>query len=77
MSSTTSRRGFLQAGFCGGIGLTLADFFRMRQAQADQKFYESKEGTAKNVIYIYLPEVVHIRRHGTQSPSPQLSIAAP
>lgn len=55
MSSTTSRRGFLQAGFCGGIGLTLADFFRMRQAQADQKFYESKEGTAKNVIYIYLP----------------------
>lgn len=55
MSSSTSRRGFLRAGFCGGIGLTLADFFRVRQAQADQKFYESKEGTAKNVIYIYLP----------------------
>ena len=53
--STTSRRGFLRAGFCGGIGLSLADFFRMQQARADQKFYESKEGTAKNVIYIYLP----------------------
>ncbi len=55
MSMTTSRRGFLQAGFCGGVGLTLADFFRAQQAQADQKFYESKEGTAKNVVYIYLP----------------------
>jgi len=55
MSNSTSRRSFLRAGFCGGIGLTLADFFRLRQAQADQKFYESKEGTAKNVIYIYLP----------------------
>ncbi len=51
----TTRRGFIQAGFCGGIGLTLANYFGMRQAQADQKFYESKEGTAKNVIYIYLP----------------------
>ena len=55
MSMTTSRRGFLQAGFCGGVGLTLADFFRTQQAQADQKFFESKEGTAKNVVYIYLP----------------------
>lgn len=50
-----SRRGFLKAGLCGGIGLTLADFFRIRQAQADQKNYQSKEGTAKNVIFIYLP----------------------
>ena len=55
MSMTSSRRGFLQAGFCGGVGLSLANFFRVQQAQADQKFYESKEGTAKNVVYIYLP----------------------
>jgi len=51
----SSRRGFIKAGLCGGIGLTLADFFRLRQAQADQKNYESKEGTAKNVIFIFLP----------------------
>ncbi len=48
------RRGFLQVGSLGGLGLTLADMLRM-EAQADQKFYESIEGTAKSVIYIFLP----------------------
>ena len=41
-------------GFLGGLGLTLGDYLRI-QAQADQKFYESKEGPAKSVIYIFLP----------------------
>jgi hypothetical protein len=36
-------------------GLTLADFFRAREAQADQKNYESKEGKAKSVIFIFMP----------------------
>tara|TARA_A100001037_G_scaffold66158_1_gene58407 strand:+ start:429 stop:1748 length:1320 start_codon:yes stop_codon:yes gene_type:complete len=49
------RRSFLNVGFLGGLGLTLSDYFRMEQAQADQKFYESKEGPAKSVIFIYLP----------------------
>src|SRR5262245_51612825 len=48
------RRDFLQIGVIGGLGLTLGDFFR-RQARADIKFYESKEGSAKSVIYIFLP----------------------
>lgn len=48
------RRDFLQVGVIGGLGLTLGDFFR-RQAAADIKFYESKEGSAKSVIYIFLP----------------------
>jgi len=55
MPLKTTRRDFLHVGFAGGIGLTLTDFFRIKQAQADQKFYESKEGTAKNVIFIYFP----------------------
>ena len=55
MPMTPSRRDFLHVGFLGGLGLTLPQFLRMRQAQADQKFYESKEGTAKGVIFIYLP----------------------
>ncbi len=55
MPKTPSRRDFLHVGFLGGLGLTLPQFLRMRQAQADQKFYESKEGTAKGVIFIYLP----------------------
>ncbi len=50
-----SRRNLLTVGAVGGLGLTLTDFFRMRSARADQKFYESKEGTAKSVIYIFLP----------------------
>ena len=41
------RRNFLNAGILGGFGLSLA--------RADQKFYESKEGPAKSVIFIYLP----------------------
>lgn len=50
-----SRRSFMHVGFLGGLGLSLADYLRIQEAQGDQKFYESKEGTAKSVIYIYLP----------------------
>jgi len=42
-------------GFAAGIGLSLTDFFRIQQAQAAQKHYESKEGTAKSVIFIFMP----------------------
>jgi hypothetical protein len=55
MHNGTNRRGFLQAGFAGGVGLSLANYFQMQKAQADLKDYASFEGTAKNVIYIYLP----------------------
>ena len=50
-----NRRNFLTVGAIGGLGLSLPTFFRLQQAQAEQKFYESKEGTAKSVIYIFLP----------------------
>ncbi len=53
--NSLSRRGFITVGALGGLGITLGDFLRMRQAQAEQKFYESKEGPAKSVIFIYLP----------------------
>ena len=49
------RRSFLQVGFLGGLGLGLSDYLRMQEARGDQKFFESKEGPAKSVIYIYLP----------------------
>ncbi|MFQ5732151.1 MAG: DUF1501 domain-containing protein, partial [Planctomycetaceae bacterium] len=55
MAFRPSRRDFLHVGFAGGIGLTLADFLQLRQAQAEIKHYESKENTAKNVIFIYMP----------------------
>lgn len=49
------RREFLRVGVLGGLGITLGDFLRARQTQADQKWYESKEGQAKGVIQIVLP----------------------
>ena len=49
-----SRRGFLTVGAVGGLGLTLPGFFRLQQVQAAQKYFESKEGTAKSVIHIFL-----------------------
>jgi hypothetical protein len=49
-----SRREFMHVGFIGGLGLTLADFLRLKSHGA-QKFYHSKEGKAKSVIHIYLP----------------------
>jgi hypothetical protein len=49
------RRGFLTVGALGGLRLSLGDYFRMQQARADIKNYESKEGVAKSVIYIFLP----------------------
>ena len=48
-----SRRNILTIG--AACGLTLTDVFRLRSAQADQKNYESKEGKAKSVIFIFLP----------------------
>ena len=54
MAHRLARRDFMHIGFLGGLGLTLSDFFRL-QARADQKFYESKEGSAKSVIFIFLP----------------------
>jgi uncharacterized protein (DUF1501 family) len=50
-----SRRGFLTVGALGGLGLTLADFFQMREAQAEQKHYDFIEAKADSVIHIFLP----------------------
>lgn len=50
-----SRRGLLQVGAIGGLGLGLADFLRIKEAQADIKDYESKEGVCKSVIFIFMP----------------------
>jgi hypothetical protein len=49
-----TRRDFLHVGFVGGLSLTLGDVLR-REALAQAKYHESKEGIAKNVIHIFLP----------------------
>ena len=50
-----SRRNFMTVGALGGLGLTLGDFFRMREAFADQKSYEFLPAKAESVIHIFLP----------------------
>ena len=48
----STRRDFIRVGSLALGGLTLGDFFRIQSAQAEQKLYDSKENTAKNVIQI-------------------------
>lgn len=50
-----SRRGFLQVGAAGGLGLTLADLLMLRQARADQKQYDFIEPKALSLIHVFLP----------------------
>ena len=53
LGNQIGRRGFLTVGAVGGF--TLADYFRAKAAHAEIKDYESKEGKAKSVIFIFLP----------------------
>ena len=49
-----SRRGFLRLGVLGGTSLTLPQLLA-REARAEQKHYDSFQGTAKSIIHIFLP----------------------
>ncbi|MCA9106285.1 MAG: DUF1501 domain-containing protein [Planctomycetales bacterium] len=53
LGNPLSRRGFLTVGAVGSF--TLADYFRAQQARAEIKQYESVEGPAKSVIFIFMP----------------------
>ncbi len=54
-TTRTTRRGFLSVGALTGLGLTLGDYFRIQQAQADQKHYDFIPAQAKSIIHIFLP----------------------
>jgi hypothetical protein len=47
-----SRREFIRVGSLAIGGVSLGDFFRIRSAQAEQKWCDSKENTATSVIQI-------------------------
>ena len=55
LGNPLGRRGFLTVGALGGLGITMGDLFRSRQAMADQKKYDFIEAKAESVIHIYLP----------------------
>src|SRR5262245_59573375 len=50
-----SRRNLLTVGAIGGLGLSLADFFQLREARGELKKYDFLEAKAQSVIHIYLP----------------------
>jgi hypothetical protein len=50
-----NRRGFLTVGALAGVGMTLADYFWLREARGDQKHYDNIPATAESVIHIFLP----------------------
>src|SRR5205823_14368002 len=47
-----SRRDFLFVGLAGGLGLTMADLFRLQAAEGKA---EPKEGKAESLIHIFMP----------------------
>ncbi len=49
------RRDFMAVGALTGLGLSLGEFFRLKQARAEQKNYDFIEAKAKSVIHIFLP----------------------
>ena len=53
--ASPTRRDFIRVGVCGALGLSLGDYFRLSEARAEQKFYESKEGRAKAIVQVVLP----------------------
>jgi hypothetical protein len=55
LGNPLGRRGFLTVGALGGLGITMGDLFRSRQAMADQKKYDFTEAKAESVIHIFLP----------------------
>ncbi len=50
-----NRRDFMTVGAIGGLGLSLPTFFQLQQLQAAENPSALKEGSAKSVIYIFLP----------------------
>ena len=53
-----SRREFMHVGLVGGLGLTLADFMRIK-AHGAQKYYDTVEGPLRASSYL------STRRHGS------------
>jgi len=47
-----SRRDFLKVGFLGGLGLTLGDYFHLKQAQAEDAL--KSDAKAQSAIFIFL-----------------------
>lgn len=71
------RREALRVGALTLGGLTLDQFFRIRSAQAEQKWFESVDGPAKSVIQIVLPGAVSAQESWNPKPESPLEYRGP
>lgn len=55
----------------------LGNFFRIQSGQAEQKWYESKEGPAKSVIQIILPGAISAQESWNPKPESPLEYRGP
>ena len=72
-----SRRDALRVGSLSGLGLTLGNLLRVEQAQGAQKWFDSKEGTAKSVIQIILPGGIAAQETWNPKPESPLEYRGP
>ena len=72
-----SRRDVLRVGSLALGGLTLGDYFGIQSAQAEQKWFESKEGPAKSVIQIILGGGVSAQESWNPKPESPLEYRGP
>ncbi len=74
MNHNASRRDILRVGSLSGLGLCLGSVYR---AEAAQKWFESKEGTAKSVIQIILPGGISAQESWNPTPEAPLEYRGP
>lgn len=72
-----SRRDAIRVGSLALGGLTLGNFFRVQSAQAERKWFDSKEGSAKSVIQIILPGGIAAQESWNPKPESPLEYRGP
>jgi len=72
-----SRRDAIRVGSLALGGLTLGSFLRSRDARADRKVFDSKEGSAKSVIQIILPGGIAAQESWNPKPESPLEYRGP
>lgn len=73
-TSRMNRRSAIRVGALAGMGITLGNVYR---AEAEQKWFESKEGPAKSVIQIILPGGIAAQESWNPQPESPLEYRGP
>ena len=77
MNISLTRRQILSRGLAASAGVSFSALLTQRAAQADIKNYESTEGTAKGVIFIFmLTLLIMTPTDGNRQPAARVSSIA-